>query len=427
MKKKLTHNLGLKIISAVFSIILWLIVVNIINPVETQSFSNIHVTVENESVIKDQGKVYDIIDNSDTISVSVSGRRKQLEALKSSDFVAVADMKEMIVADTVPIDVTVTKYNSDIKDIVPKIRTLKISIDDSATKQFAISTIISGTPGNGFATGDITCNPSVLKVTGAASVVNKINKVAVTVDVDNMTTTITDTLTPKFYNSDGDVIESTSLEYKTGDIAVTADLLKTKEIKLDFGTKGIPANDYKCVETVCSPDTITIAGEEEDLAKIDDVLDMSENKVDISNATANVQQSIDITNNLPTTVRLVDSSEASILVTAIIEKLKTQSIEITKANIALQNPPTKYTVNYANSDNVLVTIKGLSEVVSEVKATDITASVDVSDISEVGTKTVPVTITVANGIDAEVVGEVTVDVVVTRNSTDSSNSNVNKQ
>jgi YbbR domain-containing protein len=414
MRKKITHNLGLKIISALFAIILWLIVVNIIDPVETKTFNNIQVTVENESVIEEQGKVYDITDDSDTISVSVKGRRSALEALKTTDFLATADMKEMIVIDTVPIEVSVTKYSDKIEEIIPKTKTLKISIEDSATKQFAINTNITGTPGDGFAVGDISCNPSVLKVTGAASVVNKISKVAVNVDVDDMTDTINTSATPKFYDSDGSVIESTSLEYKTGDIEVSVDMLKTKEIELSFGVKGTPADDYKCVETVSSPDKITIAGEEEDLAKVD-TINITNNYVDVSGATANVQQAIDITSYIPSTVRLVNPSDSSILVTAIIEKLKTQNIEITMNSIALQNLPSKYSVNYANTDNVLVAVKGLTEVVSQLSASNITASVDLSKIKDTGTKSMPVEITLSDGIDAEVVGTVTIDVVITRN------------
>jgi YbbR domain-containing protein len=419
MRKKITHNLGLKIISALFAIVLWLIVVNIIDPVESKTFNNIQVTVENESVIAEQGKVYDITDNSDTISVNVKGRRSALEALKSADFLATADMKEMIVLDTVPIEVSVTKYNDKIEEIIPKTKTLKISIEDSATKQFAINTNITGTPGDGFAVGDISCNPSVLKVTGAASVVNKISKVAVTVDVDGMTNTINTTATPKFYDSDGSVIESTSLEYKTEDIEVSVDMLRTKEIELKFDIKGTPAEDYKWVGTVCSPDKIIIAGEEEALAKID-TINITDNHVNVSGATANVQQAIDITKYIPSTVRLVNSSEASVLVTAIIEKLKTQNIEITMNSIALQNLPSKYSASYANTNNVLVAVKGLSEVVSQINASNITASVDLSKIKETGTKTVPVDIILSDGINAEVVGEITIDVVITRNSSSDS-------
>ncbi|PXV90167.1 YbbR domain-containing protein [Lachnotalea glycerini] len=419
MRKKLTHNWGLKIISVLFAIVLWLIVVNIVDPVETKTFNNVHVTVENESVIKDQGKVYDITDNSDTISVSVKGRRSALEALKSTDLVAIADMKEMIVKDSVPIDVTASKYNDKIQDISPKTRTLKISIEDSATKQFAINTIISGTPGDGYAVGDITCNPSVLKVTGAASVVNKISKVAITVDVEDMTTTINASYTPKFYDSDGDVIESTSLEYKSDDIAVTVDLLKTKEIELNFLTKGTPGDDYQCVGLVCSPDKITVAGEDEDLADLNE-LDINNDLIDISDATDNVQQIIDITGYLPSAVRLVDSSEASVLVTAIMEKLETKSIEVAKSSIALQNIPSKYSVNYANNDNIVVTIKGLAEVLNDITAGNITASLDLSGLKETGTKVVTVAVSLTDGIEASVVGEVTVNIVVTKSATNAS-------
>lgn len=422
MRKKLTHNFGLKIISALFAIILWLIVVNIIDPVETKSFNGIKVTVENESVIKEQGKVYDIIENSDTISVKVKGRRSALEALRSTDFLAVADMKERIVKDTVPIEVTVTRYNDKIEDIIAKTKTLKISIEDSATKQFAISTNIAGTLGDGFAVGEISCNPSVLKVTGAASVVNKISKVAVTVDVEDMTTTINTSATPKFYDNDGDVIESTSLEYKTGDIAVSVDLLKTKEIELKFGVKGTPADDYQCTGTLCSPDKITIAGDDEELAKVKTPLNITNKQVDISKATANVQQAIDITDALPN-VRLVDSSEGSVLVTAVIEKLETQNIEITMNSIQLQNVPANYTANYANTDNVLIAVKGLTDVVNKITAGNITASVDLSKIKDAGTKSLPVNVTLTDGIDAKVVGETTIDIVLTRNSTASSNDN----
>lgn len=418
MKKKLTRNWGLKIISTLFAIVLWLIVVNIIDPVEKQSFSGIHVTVENDYVIKDQGKVFDIMEDSDVISVTVKGRRSALDKMKSTDFIATADMEDMIVIDTVPIDVSATKYNDKIQEIVPKTKTLKISVEDSDTKQFAIATNITGTPGEGYAVGDITCNPSVLKVTGAASAVRKISKVAVSVDVSDMTTIINTTATPKFYDSDGDVVESTSLEYKNDDVAVSVDLLKTKEVDLKFAVKGTPADDYQCVGTVCSPEKITIAGEEEDLAKVS-TLSVMDNPIDVSDATDNVQQVIDISSYLPRNIRLVDSSEASVLVTAIIEQLETKTIEIDKNNIQTSNLSSNYTFDFANTDNILVTVKGLAENISDMSADDIKASIDLSEIKETGTKTLPVAITLADGTDAEVVGTVTVNVVIKKNSSSS--------
>ncbi|MBA4686729.1 MAG: hypothetical protein H2184_06200 [Candidatus Galacturonibacter soehngenii] len=419
MKKKLTHNWGLKILSTLFAIVLWLIVVNIIDPVEKKSFNNVAVTIRNESVIENQGKVYDIIDNSDVISITVKGRRSALANMKSSDFVAIADMKEMIVMDTIPIiEISATKNNNKISEIIPKTQTVKISVEDSATKQFAITTSTSGTLVEGYAVGDITCFPSVLKVTGAASVVNKINKVMVTVEVSDVTTTISQSATPKFYDSDGDVIEATSLEYSTDKISVTVDLLKTKEVSLNFKVKGTPSDDYQYVESVYSPDTITIAGDEEELALISSLdINKDEDAINLNGATDNIQQIVDITSYLPSTVRLVDSSEASILVTAILEKKTTKNIELSKNNIKLSNLSSRLSFNYANNDNIIVKVKGLAENISKITADDITASIDLKDISETGTKTLPVVLSLSGELDAQIDGEVTVEAVITKSNT----------
>ena len=60
MKQKLTHNLNLKVLAVLFSIIIWIIVVNIDDPVKSVQFNDVQVTVTNESVLTDENLVYDI-------------------------------------------------------------------------------------------------------------------------------------------------------------------------------------------------------------------------------------------------------------------------------------------------------------------------------------------------------------------------------
>ena len=57
MKKLLTNNLGLKLLSIVAAAMLWLVVLYIEDPVMYADFSPIQVTILNENVITDQGKV----------------------------------------------------------------------------------------------------------------------------------------------------------------------------------------------------------------------------------------------------------------------------------------------------------------------------------------------------------------------------------
>ena len=76
--KRITNNFGLKILAAVFAIVIWLVVVNIEDPEKTKGFV-IPVTIENSDYLTDMGKTYDILNNSDKISFTVTGKRSIIE------------------------------------------------------------------------------------------------------------------------------------------------------------------------------------------------------------------------------------------------------------------------------------------------------------------------------------------------------------
>ena len=79
--KKLTGNLGLKIISLGLAFLLWLFVVSIENPVMTLSFTSIPVTIENADVMEAQGKAFELADSSRTVTVTVKAERSVLSEL----------------------------------------------------------------------------------------------------------------------------------------------------------------------------------------------------------------------------------------------------------------------------------------------------------------------------------------------------------
>ena len=101
-KHKYMENLSLKVIALFFAVFLWLIVINIDDPVDTQTFDNIPVEVKNEQVVKSKGKMYQILDGTENVSVKVTAKREILEKLTSSDFSAVADMQEMQINSLIP-------------------------------------------------------------------------------------------------------------------------------------------------------------------------------------------------------------------------------------------------------------------------------------------------------------------------------------
>lgn len=107
MQKRITKNLTLKILAFLIAVFLWLIVVNIDDPVDDKTFSNIPVQVTHEEVITDNNNTYQIVDNTQEVNVTVTAQRSVLDKIKAEDIQATADMKELTLRTQVPIEITI--------------------------------------------------------------------------------------------------------------------------------------------------------------------------------------------------------------------------------------------------------------------------------------------------------------------------------
>ena len=72
MQKRITKNLTLKILAFLIAAFLWLVVVNIDDPVDDKTFSDIPVQVTHEEVITDNNNTYQIVDNTQEVNVTVT-------------------------------------------------------------------------------------------------------------------------------------------------------------------------------------------------------------------------------------------------------------------------------------------------------------------------------------------------------------------
>ena len=64
MKERLTNNLGLKFIAVFFTIVLWLVVMNVEDPIDTRTFKGISVGIRNDDIITSKGKTYRLSESS---------------------------------------------------------------------------------------------------------------------------------------------------------------------------------------------------------------------------------------------------------------------------------------------------------------------------------------------------------------------------
>ena len=227
MKKRLTNNIGLKILALLASIILWLIVVNINDPEVTKTYEGIEVEILNTDAVTNDGKTFEILENSNYINVTITAKKSVMSALGKENIHATADMSQLTFMNTVGINVTTDRSNNDIENIKLSSVNLKLSIEDIARKQLVINMKTSGKPGEGYITGDVRSDRNIVQLSGPKSVIDSIVSAEAVADITGMTSDISTSAEIKLYDGDGKQIRSSSVIKNINAINVTVEILGT--------------------------------------------------------------------------------------------------------------------------------------------------------------------------------------------------------
>ena len=333
---------------------------------------------ENECVID-----ADYLDGKNTITFSVYAKRSVHNTLTNANFTATADAQKIEYDEKtgtyrVPVVVTCNRNNSSI-NITSKDLYLDLELEDSASKQFPIKTNTTGTVASGCALGDVEItDANVMKVSGPASVVNQIDTVVATINVDGMSTDITDRVTPVFYDAQGEVVDTTKLTLSVSTVNISAQILNTKDVELEFLTTGTPADGYQAGNITYTPQKVRIKGEAAILNTINKIT-IPEEVLDITDATSNIEKTVDISTYLPSGTALVISSDSKIDVTVVVEAVKTKTLQIPVTNLQVIGLSSDEKVQY-EEDNIALTVSGRSSVIDALDEKTISGSIDLTDL-----------------------------------------------
>lgn len=377
--KWITNNFGLKVLALIFSSVLWLAVVNIDDPNTTRTFTTT-VSIENEDYMKNIGKYYDIVNNSNTITFKASGKRSYLERMSNTDFKAVADLKMTENLERVPIEISVQRYGGYVT-IVNKMQYLEIAVEDLKSKPFMIAVNTEGEVSQGHALGDTSVSPTLLRISGPSSVIDRIDKVVAAVNVDGMSQDVTDSVIPILYDKNDKEVDTKDLSFNIQNVMVSMQILDTKEVTLNFQTMGTLQEGYEYVGTEYHPQTVFVKGESAVLNTINSITVPAE-VLDLTDETDNIEKEVDISAYLPEGVTLKDNAQAKIAVLVKIEKHERKTFEMPTANITVGNLGSRYGVKFL-SDTVEVELEGLASELEALDASALTGSIDVSGMTEV--------------------------------------------
>lgn len=415
-KAKIFDNLGLKILAVFISILLWLAVINVSDPVINTNYSDIPVVVTNTDSITSEGKVYELTSDS-TVSISVSAKRSVQDYLSEDNFKAVVDLEDYDEeTGTVPIRIESNKYSGQIESMKSKLEYATVKIEEMMKKQFVISPVVSGDPEEGYVVGNVTTAENIVRVSGAQSVVSAIRKVTAELSVAGLSGDVNTSVDLKLYDENGDVITDANLTQNISTVAMSAQILATKELPLRFSTSGVPKEGYG-ISGELTPDrqTIVVAGKQTALTYLTSV-DISSAAVKIDGADKTFSVEVDLTRYLPEGITLANPDDKTVNVEVPIDKILKKELEISTADIKMNGLPDGWKTEVIDSDKLItIRVEGFATQMSRLQGKDVELSLDWETymtendltILEEGRYRLPLEITVPEGV-VKPSGEITV-------------------
>ena len=421
MNKKIANNLSLKILSVAIAILIWLLVVNADNPIGTKSFVIGDVQLLNEAYLDADGKMCMQDDKQESIRVTIKTNRKTLDRITASDIKAVADLQQAVSLNTdpvmVPITVSCDKVLPDNIEVTPQ--NLNIHIEDKDTQEFVVNVTTNNTkPDKGYEVGTLTSNPEKLKITGPTSLINKIDKVNASVDVDGASEDVTEETDVKIIDKNGEEFTDTDMAYlNISKVSVTARLWKVRpEVRIKAEYEGTPADGYEVESISTTPNVISVAGSDEALSALEEqnnTITIPSSATDVSGKDSDYEVKINISDYLSQGLKLTSDSSEDVFVRVNILPQGSSVCEVPTKNIKVENAPESMQVAF-DTAKIEIRIKKTEEDLSDLKESDIKASIDLKNKTE-GSFEVPVKIEIPEGY--ELVDEVTTGVEISPIST----------
>ncbi|MDO5134848.1 MAG: CdaR family protein [Eubacteriales bacterium] len=421
--RKWTGNIPLKIMSVFVGILVWLIVVNVDNPIKSKTIviPGENVEVINKAYVDSDNKMVMQNSDPDPVRVTVTADRKILSRLTSADISVTADLQQAGNLDTKPVMVPMTASCSGIsaENIRISPQYMEVTLEEKATQDFVISATYGETkPAKGYEVGSQTTSPEKVRITGPKSLINKIDRVSAYCSVNNKNKDETMEVSLQVIDKNQDVLTEGKMAYLTIDnpkVLVTTRFWKIRsEVKIKANYVGEPAAGYQVDSVKTVPDTISLAGTDEALENLrleENILWIAGENTDISGATGDVETKVSLSDVIPENTKLISGTSEDVWVNVVVLPEGSRSFTIPANEVAVENAPGD--LQYAfDMDKIEVRIKGDERDIEKLGTADIRASVDLKDKTE-GSYEIPVTIKLPKGYQLlrEVTAAVTISAI----------------
>lgn len=278
-----------------------------------------------------------------------------------------------------------------------------VTVGELYTKEVPVNCVVTGTVADGYFTGETVLDPTTLVLRGQRDDLLNVAYAKLTVDISDATRSVIQTESVQLYDNDDNPVDNSNIRTNASLIQAKVPVLTTKEVSLAVELSGVPGSAGQSIKTTITPSSVRLIGEADVLENINEIVLATLYIEDLD-----IWQQNSYVVTAPDGTWLANSNEVA-------------TVEITMEGIE-EKTVTVDTFSYTNVpsglyaevlDTLDVRLWGLSEELAELEADAITATADLSSVTETGSCRVPVTVTISGYRDVAVKGSYEVTVYVT--------------
>jgi hypothetical protein len=390
----LSNNLGLKIASVLFAIILWGFVMTEINPPREKDFNDIDLRFENinslsEKELTVKGSLDEILNK---VEITIEANPDYLYLVTEENIKAYVDLSVINKPGEQTVAIKATSSIGTVVGIKPK--TVTLNVEDYITRVVPVTYEIKNTPGEDFYVSDPVFTPEFIEIKGARSLVEQVATGVCYIDLHEVTKDVKESIPLVLRDEEGEILEAKDYSEDLPSVIVDIKVMPQKEVPisiegavigLDSVAEGFIVTDY-----YVEPTTVLVAAEQ---SILDTILEVQIEGIDISGAKTDL--------SIQTNVRQIEGTIIKLEPTGIKVNVEINALESTQIFESVEVE----LLNLADGLSATVVPKSIKVIITdeellliELKSSDIKLYIDL-DGKKAGDYTLPIMIEPLNGIE----------------------------
>ena len=397
------------LLSLLLAVIFWMYVRLEVDPEDTATIHNVPVELTGTNVLTGQNLTVSVL-SAETVDLRVSAPVSVINNLirYQDDIYIPLDVSRLVEGENRLTYQPKWPENFNTSDVVLLNKdpgTITVTVGKLYTSTFNVDFRLEGQVAEGYQMGTPSIEPTTVTVSGSAEEVSQVAKVVAVLQNENLDERYTGDLPLTLLDSQGVPLTDLNVTLSSETAYVVVPVVVEKDVKLTVSFQNGGGATTDDITYDIDPKSITVSGEESD---INNLTELSVGSIDLSKVVGTNTFTFPI--SLDPSLENV-SGETDATVTVTVKSLDTKVFNVD--NISVLQPANGYTA-VAVTQEKQVTVRGKTEDLEAVDASQLRIVADLSDMTTTGQISVPVRVYLDTNRSVGVIGEYTIVVNISR-------------